>query len=90
MSPLFLQRSIIGDGICSAHRQLRHPRRQVELAGRDDPYVYVYCRLLGGHLCTDRVCLLGLYLILCVTFWYYPGMSQFWPDMALVARSVAF
>lgn len=54
---LALQMSVIRDGLCSAYRQLRRPRRQVELARRDDPNVYVSpygCTGLFFSLLTTR------------------------------------
>lgn len=66
---------------CSTHRQLCRPRWQVELARRNDPHLYVLliaspveCRYAGCS-CIDNMWQTGLYLILCVTFWYYPGTS---------------
>ena len=39
-------RFVTCDAVCSAHRQLHHARRQVELARRNDTDVYVFSHRL--------------------------------------------
>lgn len=46
-SPLPILRFVTLDAVCSAYGQLHHPRRQVELARRDDLDVYVVMTSTG-------------------------------------------
>lgn len=56
----------------SSDGQLCGARWEIKLAGRLRSHVYVSYRIKQ----TNDLCNLGLYLILAVTFWYYPGSGM--------------
>lgn len=73
LAPSLTQQFLIHDAVCSYHCQLHRSGRQVKLARRDDPDMYVHvdnnARTFLLTICDES----GLYLIVAVTFWFYPG-----------------
>lgn len=72
----------------STYSQLRSPRWKIKLAGRFHSYGSVFTFI--SHRETADVSI-ALYLILAVTFWYYPGMpnhSLFFINPYLVSQDL--